>query len=67
MVVEEGFAYTFGPVVVFKPAGGVQKNVRESNDEEVVGLADKLVPEPWQKNVLPENVTLGFSKTLTLK
>jgi hypothetical protein len=40
----------------------------------VVGLADiivelaiMLVEEPWQKLVAPEKVTLGVSKTLTVK
>ncbi len=31
----------------------------------IVGLAERLVPEPWQKIVAPEKVTVGVSNTVT--
>lgn len=33
----------------------------------MVGLADRIVAEPWQIVVAPENVTVGVSKTVTTK
>lgn len=32
----------------------------------IVGLADKLVEEPWQKLWAPEKVTVGISYTFTI-
>lgn len=65
VVVTDGFAITSGPEEVFNPVDGYHENNVELA-ERLVGLADKtvalackLVDEPWQNDVPPENVTSG--------